>query len=118
MSLTTATDNISRRDLEPEPELLGTRFVGFCGPRWRDGDVVGHLLMETQDGWVQAGSHMSSGVGYSQVDIRRHFDRRENPSDNDTYEWIGQQLDIAAVADKYPPAVVKESLTTEAAANG
>lgn len=96
------------------------KYVGFCGPAITGptehgaGDVIGRLLLETPSGWVVAAAHMSSSPGYSQMDIRRHFDRRENPSDSDTYEWIGQQSDVDALMATYPPAPAPE----EAVSNG
>ncbi len=86
------------------------KYIGFCGPRvskpteWGDGDRIGTLLAEFPDGWRRVGGHYSSSEAFSRQDIGAAYQDRPNPSDADTYEWLGEQA-IAAVADLYPPAV-------------
>lgn len=90
------------------------KYVGYCGPKiskpteWGDGDVIGHLLVEEPDGWRSAGTYLSSSVGYSQGDVRYLYDHRTEPNDTDTYEWIGQVIDVDALCAAYPPAPATE----------
>ena len=86
-----------------------TSYVGYCGPaissptQWGSGDVIGTLLVEEGFGWYAAGHHYSSSPGYAECDIRRLFERRDDPQPDDSYEWLGQRLH-ADVGASYPPA--------------
>lgn len=80
------------------------RYVGFCydTKAW-GGDLTGLLLVEKEGAWLQAGSHISSGVGWSQIDIRGHYDRRLEQLPDDTFEWAGL-LDVDEAMQRFPAA--------------
>lgn len=67
------------------------KYVGVCFDSGAWGrDLTGLLVVEETDGWKVAGSHISSNASWAEHDIRGHFDRRLEPSEEDTFEWAGQ----------------------------
>lgn len=65
-------------------------YVGVCydSGAW-GGDLTGLLVVRVVDGWLMERGHISSDQGWAERDIRYHFDRRPDPSPDDTYEWAG-----------------------------
>lgn len=66
-----------------------TKYVGVCydSGGW-GGDLTGLLVAEDPEGWAVAASHISSGSGWAERDIRYHYDRLHTSAD-DTFEWAG-----------------------------
>lgn len=66
-----------------------TTYYGTC-PRGR-GDRVAILIRVEDDGSaVVVGSHVSSSEGWAEHDIGVwHYPERRDPSEDDTYEWLG-----------------------------
>lgn len=66
------------------------KYVGVCfkSGGWGD-DLTGLLVVETPEGWFVTASHISSNESYSKHDIEKHYERHDQTSPDDTFEWIG-----------------------------
>lgn len=79
------------------------KYAGFCASAVDSDDVLGFLLVEMPNGWWLEAQHISSSPGFSEHDIKRHYDRREIATDDDTFEWHGL-LTASATRTRFPAA--------------